>query len=184
MWQTALSIAPAKKTVQVAQSRKGGRWDKLLSLGHILESGITRAVCWCSQNTLSSLQHLIKGLLIFSWGSQPSQHLAANTPLFLHQKTLSRNTQVVPTLHTCTLWTQQSFLQTSLCKNLRKEVLKKASQNERKPNYIERASVKGFYGWCVQEGGEADSQVQICGKNVPPHPCGELQLTLHLPTRR
>lgn len=31
---------------------------------------------------------------------------------------------------------------------------------------------------------KADSQVQICGKNVPPHPCGELQLTLHLPTRR
>lgn len=31
---------------------------------------------------------------------------------------------------------------------------------------------------------KADSQVHICGKNVPPHPCGELQLTLHLPTRR
>lgn len=36
--------------------------------------------------------------------------------------------------------------------------------------------------WLVQE--KADSQVQICGKNVPPHPCGEVQLTLHLPTRR
>lgn len=33
-------------------------------------------------------------------------------------------------------------------------------------------------------GKKADSQVQICGKNVPPHPRGELQLTLHLPTRR
>lgn len=31
---------------------------------------------------------------------------------------------------------------------------------------------------------KADSSVQICGKNVAPHPCGELQLTLHLPTRR
>lgn len=31
---------------------------------------------------------------------------------------------------------------------------------------------------------KADSQVQIRGKNVPPHPCGELQLTLHLPDRR
>lgn len=36
--------------------------------------------------------------------------------------------------------------------------------------------------WLVQE--KADRQVQICGKNVPPHPCGELQLILHLPTRR
>lgn len=76
------------------QSRKGSRWDKPVSLGHILESGITLAVWRYSQNTLSSLQHLIKGLLIFSWWSQPSQHLAADTPLFLHHTTLSRNTQV------------------------------------------------------------------------------------------
>lgn len=26
--------------------------------------------------------------------------------------------------------------------------------------------------------------MQICGKNVGLHPCGEVQLTLHLPTRR
>lgn len=65
--------------------------------------------------------------------------------------------------------------------NLRKEVLKRASQNERKLNYNERAGVGGFYGSC---GGKADSQVQICGKNVPPHPRGELQLTLRLPTRK
>lgn len=83
-----------KESAQAEQSRKGSRWDKPISSGHILKSGITLAVWWCSQNTLSSLQHLIKGLLIFSWWSQPSQHLAATTPLFLHHTTLSRNTQV------------------------------------------------------------------------------------------
>lgn len=113
-----------KESAQAEQSRKGSRWDKPISSGHILKSGITLAVWWCSQNTLSSLQHLIKGLLIFSWWSQPSQHLAATTPpLFLHHTTLSRNTQVgfkhAKLAHqaACPLWTQQkkkSFLQMSL----------------------------------------------------------------------
>lgn len=35
---------------------------------------------------------------------------------------------------------------------------------------------------CLARG--ENSQVQICGKNVRPHPCGEVQLTLHLPTKR
>lgn len=35
---------------------------------------------------------------------------------------------------------------------------------------------------CLAQG--ESSQVQICGKNVRPHPCGEVQLTLHLPTKR
>lgn len=83
-----------KESAQAEQSRKGSRWDKPVSSGHILKSGITLAVWWYSQNTLSSLQHLIKGLLIFSWWSQPSQHLAADTPFFLHHTTLSGNTQV------------------------------------------------------------------------------------------
>lgn len=38
-----------------------------------------------------------------------------------------------------------------------------------------------FYG-LIQD--KAHSQVQICGKNVAADPRGELQLTLHLPTRR
>lgn len=69
-----------KESVQAEQSKKGSRWDKHVSSGYILKSGITLAVWWCFQNTLSSLQHLIKGLLIFSWWSQPSQHLAAGNP--------------------------------------------------------------------------------------------------------
>lgn len=83
--------------MEAEQSRKGSRWDKPVSSGHILKSGITLAVWCCSQNTLSSLQHLIKSLLIFSWWSQPSQHLAASSPLFLQrcQEThkLASNTQ-------------------------------------------------------------------------------------------
>lgn len=36
----------------------------------------------------------------------------------------------------------------------------------------------------VCDAGRESGQVQICGKNVGLHPCGEVQLTLHLPTRR
>lgn len=45
-------------------------------------------------------------------------------------------------------------------------------------------SVKAFWSvaQCLAQG--ESSQVQICGKNVRPHPCGEVQLTLHLPTKR
>lgn len=69
-------------TKEAEQSREGSRWDKPQSSGHILKSEITLAVWWYFQNTLSSLQHLIKGLLIFSWWSQPSQHLAGGSPPF------------------------------------------------------------------------------------------------------
>lgn len=45
-----------------------------------------------------------------------------------------------------------------------------------------KAFCSGFFFLHVHEQGE--NQVQLCVKNVDPHPRGELQLTLHLPTRR
>ncbi len=132
-----------KESVQAEQSRKGSRWDKPVSSGHILKSGITLAVWWCSQNTLSSLQHLIKGLLIFSWWSRPSQHLAASTPHPfpaphnpVKKHTSWHQTDKLAHQAACPPWTQQKkFPLNVLVQNLRKEVLKKEG------NII---SMKGF----------------------------------------
>lgn len=166
------------------KSRKGSRWDKNVSSGHVLKSGITLGVWWCSQNTWSSLQHLIKGLLIFSWWSQPSKHLAACTPLFLHHTALSTNTQAafkqpnssaeppVPN-------EPGKFPSNVLVPNQCKKVLRIGKNEENITSIKIFQTVSGLLCPALEK---PDSQVQICGKNAPPHPCRELQLTLHLPT--
>lgn len=60
----------------------------------------------------------------------------------------------------------------------------RAVGNVRSSRTLKGREPSALLALCAQHGERESGQVQICGKNVGLHPCSEVQLTLHLPTRR